>query len=272
MGLFEKKECALCGGKAGLLTRYKIQGGAYICGDCRAKMSPNTSGISDLSLDDVKEQIARKEENDRRFNEEFNMTRVVMIDNKHQIMGVDEAAGEFAILTDNKPDIFRFDQILSFNTDLSTSTMSEEEKKKKEGWAGLLDFLLSDDFGSRYPGLPRCPRGCKITGMYFEIFLGDNDLNAEKFRIDLIPGWSNSESEIEKAYACAYELTEIINAQKNRSSDMQYDAGSSGGDAEAAAGGSSNPYEEIKQLKELLDMGAITQEEFDAKKKALLGL
>ena len=147
MGLFEKKECALCGGKAGLLTRHKIQGGAYICGDCRAKMSPNTSGISDLSLDDVKEQIARKEENDRRFNEEFNMTRVVMIDNKHQIMGVDEAAGEFAILTDNKPDIFRFDQILSFNTDLSTSTMSEEEKKKKEGWAGLLDFLLSDDFG-----------------------------------------------------------------------------------------------------------------------------
>ena len=244
MGLFEKKECALCGGKAGLLTRHKIQGGAYICGDCRAKMSPNTSGISDLSLDDVKEQIARKEENDRRFNEEFNMTRVVMIDNKHQIMGVDEAAGEFAILTDNKPDIFRFDQILSFNTDLSTSTMSEEEKKKKEGWAG----------------------------MYFEIFLGDNDLNAEKFRIDLIPGWSNSESEIEKAYACAYEMTELINEQKNRSSDTQYDAGSSAGNAEAAAGGSSNPYEEVKQLKDLLDMGAITQEEFDAKKKTLLGL
>lgn len=32
------------------------------------------------------------------------------------------------------------------------------------------------------------------------------------------------------------------------------------------------PYEEIKQLKELLDMGIITQEEFDTKKKELLGL
>lgn len=31
-----------------------------------------------------------------------------------------------------------------------------------------------------------------------------------------------------------------------------------------------NPYEEIKQAKELLDMGIITQEEFDAKKKKLL--
>ena len=30
--------------------------------------------------------------------------------------------------------------------------------------------------------------------------------------------------------------------------------------------------EELKKFKELLDMGAITQEEFDAKKKQLLGL
>lgn len=33
-----------------------------------------------------------------------------------------------------------------------------------------------------------------------------------------------------------------------------------------------NPIEQVKQLKELLDMGAITQEEFDVKKKELLGL
>lgn len=34
----------------------------------------------------------------------------------------------------------------------------------------------------------------------------------------------------------------------------------------------SNPYEEVKQLKELLDMGIISQEEFDQKKKELLKL
>ena len=33
-----------------------------------------------------------------------------------------------------------------------------------------------------------------------------------------------------------------------------------------------SPAEELKKFKELLDMGVITQEEFDAKKKALLGL
>ena len=33
-----------------------------------------------------------------------------------------------------------------------------------------------------------------------------------------------------------------------------------------------DPYEEIKKLKELLDMGIISQAEFDAKKRALLGI
>lgn len=39
-----------------------------------------------------------------------------------------------------------------------------------------------------------------------------------------------------------------------------------------AAPSASDPLEDIKKLKELLDMGAITQEEFETKKKQLLGL
>lgn len=35
---------------------------------------------------------------------------------------------------------------------------------------------------------------------------------------------------------------------------------------------SQNPYEELKKIKELLDLGIITQEEFDVKKKELLNL
>ena len=42
-------------------------------------------------------------------------------------------------------------------------------------------------------------------------------------------------------------------------------------EAQAPATGKNN-VEELKQLKELLDMGILTQEEFDAKKKQLLGL
>ncbi len=40
----------------------------------------------------------------------------------------------------------------------------------------------------------------------------------------------------------------------------------------APASAGNDPYEEIKKAKELLDAGIITQEEFDAKKKSLLGI
>ncbi len=41
---------------------------------------------------------------------------------------------------------------------------------------------------------------------------------------------------------------------------------------ESAASDPGDPYEEVKKLKELLDMGIVSQEEFDAKKNQLLGL
>lgn len=42
--------------------------------------------------------------------------------------------------------------------------------------------------------------------------------------------------------------------------------------APVAAAAPATPADEIKKYKELLDMGVLTQEEFDAKKKQLLGL
>ena len=45
-----------------------------------------------------------------------------------------------------------------------------------------------------------------------------------------------------------------------------------GGSRRDAAVKETDPYEEVKKLKELLDMGIVTQEEFDTKKKQLLDL
>ena len=49
-------------------------------------------------------------------------------------------------------------------------------------------------------------------------------------------------------------------------------SGETGGSRAAAPERAQDPYEELKKLKELLDMGIITQEEFDTKKKQLLDL
>ncbi len=68
-------------------------------------------------------------------------------------------------------------------------------------------------------------------------------------------------------------------ADSGANSDIYVDAGVQGGRSAAAAteGGSAgrvvlDPYEELKKLKELLDLDIVTQEEFDAKKKQLLDL
>ena len=44
------------------------------------------------------------------------------------------------------------------------------------------------------------------------------------------------------------------------------------GESRAAAPAANDPYEEMKKLKELLDMGIITEEDFEKKKKKLLDL
>jgi hypothetical protein len=48
--------------------------------------------------------------------------------------------------------------------------------------------------------------------------------------------------------------------------------GSTFGGAGTTAASAKSPVEQVKELKELLDMGIISQEEFDMKKKQLLGL
>ena len=268
MGLFEKKECALCGGKAGLITRYKITDGRYICGDCRSKMSPNTDGISDMTLEDVEEQIHIKEVNDERFNNNFTITRQFDFDSRHPMMAVNDNQGEFAILKDAKPDIFSFDHVISYDVDLHTKALSEEERKKDSGIWGILNYILSDDFRSRYPDMPRCPQGCKVTGMYFQINFGNNPFNADKIRIDMLPGWSTAETEVEKAYRCANEMYQCFKEYKSGLRPISSDAGQSGSNT---AGGIS-AIDQVRQLKELLDIGALTQDEFDKKKKELLDL
>lgn len=268
MGLFEKKECVLCGGKASLITRYKLADGNFICGNCRSRMSSNTTGFGDMSVDEAREQIRLKEENDERFQNSFVITRQFDLDSRHPMMAVNDETGEFAMLKDSKPDIFSFDDVINSFVDISTAILSEEERKKDTGLTGVLNFLLSDDFNKRFPELPRCPHGHKVTGMHFEITFGANPFHAEKIRIDMMPSWVDTQTDVEKAYMCANDMYQCFKEYKNGTRI----ASSSVNVASSGASISTDAIGQVKQLKELLDMGALTQEEFDAKKKELLGL
>lgn len=60
--------------------------------------------------------------------------------------------------------------------------------------------------------------------------------------------------------------------EKLRSGGGEISAGAVQSERAAAPPAGMDPYEELKKLKELLDLDIITKEEFDAKKKKLLDL
>ena len=102
------------------------------------------------------------------------------------------------------------------------------------------------------------------------------DYSEEEYENDLgvIEKMSNGEFVIEPEPDAKEELKQkvsgAIDGVKSSVSGIIGKFGKKGTDSVSAQ--SKNPIEEVKGLKELLDIGAITQDEFNSKKKELLGL
>ena len=62
MGLFDKKYCDICGEKIGLLGNRKLEDG-NLCKDCAAKLSPFFSEPRNSTVEEIKEQLAYREDN-----------------------------------------------------------------------------------------------------------------------------------------------------------------------------------------------------------------
>ena len=60
--LFEKKECAICGGEIGLLGNRKLEDG-NCCKNCAAKLSPWFNDRRQSTVEEIKEQLAYREAN-----------------------------------------------------------------------------------------------------------------------------------------------------------------------------------------------------------------
>ena len=63
--LFDKKECHLCGGEIGLLGNKKLEDG-NCCKNCANKLSPWFDERRHSTIDQIKQQLAYREENQRK--------------------------------------------------------------------------------------------------------------------------------------------------------------------------------------------------------------
>lgn len=103
--LFEKKECAICGGEIGLLGNRKLEDG-NCCKNCAAKLSPWFNDRRQSTVEEIKEQLAYREANKEKVAA-FHITRTLGEDTK---VLLDEDAGLFMVtasrnLADANPDV-----------------------------------------------------------------------------------------------------------------------------------------------------------------------
>lgn len=121
MGLFDKKYCDICDEKIGLLGNRKLEDG-NLCKDCAKKLSPWFSDRRRSTVEDIKGQLAYREEN-REKAAQFRTTRSfgedwkVLLDEDDRWFTVTRARD----LAEANPDILDFDAITGCRMDIDES-------------------------------------------------------------------------------------------------------------------------------------------------------
>lgn len=130
--LFEKKECAICGGEIGLLGNRKLEDG-NMCKNCAKKLSPWFSDRRSSTVEEIKEQLAYREENRKkaaqfRTTKSFGEDKKVLLDETHLWFTVTSARD----LAEANPDILDFSALTGCQMDIDESR-SELKREDKDG-------------------------------------------------------------------------------------------------------------------------------------------
>lgn len=136
MGLFDKKYCDICGEKIGLLGNRKLEDG-NLCKDCAAKLSPFFSGRRAATVEDIKKQLAYREENKQRVAS-FRPSKTF---GNHKKVYIDESARCFIVTGSNwrnvNPDVIELSQVTGCNTEIKENKdeiYRENKDSKRESY------------------------------------------------------------------------------------------------------------------------------------------
>ncbi|MBR4455189.1 MAG: hypothetical protein IKS32_03090 [Solobacterium sp.] len=205
MGLFDTKKCVICGKEAGLITGLfgnDLAGGGYLCGDCRKLCTPGDLRFSQMSVDDVKANMAVAAANRKKATSEFRETRKIKTGayRDRNLLSVDENHGWFMCEADEDGWVLNLDDIYYYGLLFETS-------KLEEGQHFTIDTYSC-------PELPNCPEGIRIISVKLKILLADNELGVNELSLDLTPMFSPGENDIRGAYACMHDFVEVMKAYR----------------------------------------------------------
>lgn len=133
MGLFDKKYCNICGEKIGLLGNRKLEDG-NLCKDCAKKLSPWFSERRHSTVEDIKAQLAYREENKQkvaqfRNSRSFGDDRYVLFDDNHRWFTVSRSSSPNE---NENPDIIDYASVTGCRFDIDESR-NEIYRKDSQG-------------------------------------------------------------------------------------------------------------------------------------------
>lgn len=265
MGLFSKESCIICNAEVGALTRSKLDNGKYICSNCIAKLhftdGWNANNMRVSSVEEIKERISfvekdLKENADRISN--FKATAqyggYVWFDDKNKWFVFPK--GTFTSKIDNCY-VFKYDEILDYEVlEDGTSITKGGFGKALVGGAvfGLAGAIAG---GTSKKTKQVCTKlQIKITTRNSDtpvVYLNLIDTEFKKDSFIYKQASKTVQDILSKFQIIVEQLEQEKNVKKETTNETSV-------------------ADEIKKFKELLDIGAITQEEFESKKKDLLGV
>ncbi len=257
MALFGGKEkaCAICGKKVSL-NYWKTKDKDIVCGDCHKKVVQLVPLLQtpNLTVADYREWLAKV---DVAHDELDSFTETASVGD---YLKIDETTKQWYIPVKKSkvPVIHKYEDVVNFE-------LLEDGNSVASGGLGraAVGGALLGGFGA-VVGASTGKKKSKKTVTKLQLKITLNDLSNPVEEINFITSefkkdgflYKTIESSAQKCLSYFEIMTQSVAVEKEASASNQ---------APSAA-------DELKKYKELLDMGALTQEEFDAKKKQLLGL
>lgn len=140
-----KKNCVVCGDKASILTRIKLNDG-FLCSDCAKKCSEHLDDYDEITAEEIKKHLQYRNKNKHSaMLKEFTATMSL---GEYEILRIDELHEYWLLETEkrfnnNNPDIFTFAQITDvefvrkkeclneFDSEEANQKISNKFKRKK---------------------------------------------------------------------------------------------------------------------------------------------
>lgn len=299
MGLFTKKEpCAICGGKVKGLLPWKIEG-QYVCDSCHGVVDVQKDK-EDMTMEQFRQYRAFREEN-QALKDQFTISQKVdfgafdtklVFDFDHRLFCMDQHLGKtvfrggeiksFVIQEDGAPifeggpqGLVRYESIVPERLTMMAPQLNQI----------LMQKQLEDQLNvGRDPDHRPAPRFYDIPEPFkkFQVSiyvdhpywsLLECDRSSPTFDNDY-PDVNDYMNRYQEGYWLMENLAQCL--MTVAFPDAPAEGAQQGAQQEpqpaAAAAPAQDAVSQLKQYKQLLDDGVITQADFDAKKKQLMGL